>query len=60
MAELEREIRRTFEPKSFQTIREDKKVAPAAWDGVRVPRSAFRKVVAQLAESVVAAPVGVA
>jgi MinD-like ATPase involved in chromosome partitioning or flagellar assembly len=55
--ELEHEIRRTYSPPSLHVVPEDRRVAAAAWDGVRVARGPFRKAVAGLARDVVRVPV---
>lgn len=57
--ELEQEIRRTYSPPSFHVLPEDRRVAPATWDGVRVPRGPFRKAIAGLARDVVRVPAGI-
>lgn len=48
-AELDQEIRRTFEPDSLAFLPHDPRVEAAAWSGALVPNGAYAKAVAELA-----------
>jgi MinD-like ATPase involved in chromosome partitioning or flagellar assembly len=58
-AEIEQEIRRTFEPESLLLVPHDPRVEAAAWSGTLVASGPFAKAVAELAARVVPiAPTG--
>jgi MinD-like ATPase involved in chromosome partitioning or flagellar assembly len=48
-AELDQEIRRTFEPESLVFLPHDPRVEAAAWSGALVPNGPYTKTVAELA-----------
>jgi hypothetical protein len=52
-AELEQEIRRTFEPASLVFLPHDLRVEAAAWSGTLVASGPYAKAVAELATKVV-------
>lgn len=54
-AELEAELRRTYEPPSVTTVPFDRRVADAAWAGELVPGAAYRRALDRVAGTVLPA-----